>query len=157
MKQRRQAAILSIVRNQEVGTQEELARELKRMGIPVTQATISRDIKELRLVKVPGRGGQYRYTEPSQPAEADLIQRAHRTFLDYVISIDHAGNLIVVKTTPGTAQAVAATIDDLGWPEIIGTIGGDDVVLLVIREGELGAPKGNVGAIFARLNQLTKE
>ncbi|HEY8344908.1 MAG TPA: arginine repressor [Bacillota bacterium] len=136
MKARRHALILGIIREKSIGTQEELGAALKKEGVEVTQATLSRDIKELGLIKVPAAGGHYRYALPNDKTLTDIIKRAKRMFEDSVVSLDFADNLLVIKTTSGTAQGVAAVIDDLEWREIVGTIAGDDSILVVIRKKE---------------------
>ena len=132
VKAKRQQAILSIIRQQPVTTQEELVQALASQGLDVTQATISRDIRELKLIKV-ANGAGYRYAEPAQPLPVDVYGRVRRAFADYVISIEHSGNLVVVKTNPGTANAVAASIDDASFPKVLATLAGDDVVLIITR------------------------
>ncbi|MGI6558993.1 MAG: arginine repressor [Limnochordia bacterium] len=156
MKNVRQAAMLNIIRSKAIATQTELAEELRKRGISVTQATISRDIKELGLIKVADEGGTYRYVRPQRLGASDVLRRAQRAFIDYVIDVDYAGNLIVVKTLPGTAQAVAAALDDLAWPEIVGTIGGDDAILVIVRQEEAAPLDGSVKEVLARLGELRK-
>ncbi|MGI6035916.1 MAG: arginine repressor [Limnochordia bacterium] len=156
MKNVRQAAMLNIIRSKSIATQTELAEELRKRGISVTQATISRDIKELGLIKVADEGGAYRYVRPQRLGASDVLRRAQRAFTDYVVDVDYAGNLIVVKTLPGTAQAVAAALDDLAWPEVVGTVGGDDAILVIVRQEEAGPPYGPVKEVLARLGQLRK-
>ncbi|HEY8530798.1 MAG TPA: arginine repressor [Limnochorda sp.] len=140
MKRRRQAAILQIVREREVRTQEELAELLRQAGIEVTQATISRDIKELGLVKEPVPGGGYRYVLARQEPPVDWLERARLAFREFVVSLRSSGNLVLIKTTTGAAHSVAAAIDALAWPEILGSIAGDDTVLLVVAEGDEASP-----------------
>ncbi len=140
---------MEIIKREKVETQEELAAALKRDGINVTQATISRDIKELGLIKVPGDNNAFRYTIPN---ETNFAARSHerlkRVFCDYVVGIDYSENLIVIKTYPGGAQTVASAIDQAGWSEIIGTVGGDDTILVVVK------PKNAVSAVMDRLERL---
>lgn len=136
MKARRHALILAIIKENAIGTQEDLGAALKREGVVVTQATLSRDIKELGLLKVPEAGGHYRYALPNDKSLSDVIRRAERMFEDTVVSIDFTENLLVIKTTSGTAQGVAAVIDDLEWREVVGTIAGDDSILVIIRKKE---------------------
>lgn len=139
MKRRRQAAILRIVREREVRTQEELAELLRQAGMEVTQATVSRDIKELGLVKEPVPGGGYRYVLARQEPSVDRVERARLAFREFVLAIHVSANLVLVKTTAGAAHSVAAAIDALAWPEILGSIAGDDTVLLVVAEGSLSS------------------
>lgn len=133
MKGRRHAAILEAIRNQTIGTQGELTEYLKARGIAVTQATVSRDIKDLRLVKIPSGDGRYSYAVPPDRPEEDTLARTRRMLSEFVLSADSSENLIMLKTGPGTAQAVAAALDGLGWPDIVGTVAGDDSILLVVR------------------------
>lgn len=135
MKTVRQAAILDLIGKKDIETQEELAEELKRLGIVVTQATVSRDIKELRLLKVLSPTGAYKYAT-SDRAEHGLSDRFIRIFAESVLSIASSGNVIVIKTLSGSANAAAEAVDNLHWPEIIGTLAGDNTILLIIREGE---------------------
>ncbi|HHV93803.1 MAG TPA: arginine repressor [Firmicutes bacterium] len=133
MKTKRQALILRLIREREIETQEELAELLRQEGIEVTQATVSRDVKELRLVKVPTGNGRYRYEAPYESTSGDVLHRARRSFQDYVIEVNYTQNLIIIKTLSGTANAVAAAIDALRWPEILGTIAGDDTILVIVK------------------------
>ena len=155
MKSRRQSAIWEIVAEHEVETQEELMELLHARGFKVTQATISRDIKELRLAKIAdGRGG-YRYSLTATITVGDLKRRAKRVFADYVRSVDFSGALIMIKTYPGGAHAVAAIIDEMEWPEMLGSIAGDDSILIVTRqEGEQDKPTGATGAVFSRIIEI---
>jgi len=138
VKARRQAKILELVRTRVIETQEELAAALAAEGIPVTQATISRDIKELQLNKVPTPDGRYRYALPEEPG-AGAWDKRRRIFREAVLTIDHSGNIVVVKSLPGTAQGVAAAIDHLNWPEMIGSVAGDDTVMVVVKPAEAAA------------------
>jgi len=126
--------IREIIKEKPIETQEELAEELKKSGFNVTQATVSRDIKELRLIKVL-KNGKYCYDEPENiitPSEKHL-----RMFKDSILSIDYAENLIVIKTLSGAAQAAAFAIDNIKFEEILGTIAGDDTILAVVRSKEM--------------------
>ncbi|MFZ5626856.1 MAG: arginine repressor [Bacillota bacterium] len=136
MKAMRQRLILDIIEEKAIETQEELAEELRARGIEVTQATVSRDIKELRLVKIPTGDGTYRYGLPRDSVIEHSEERMRRIFLDSVAHIDHCDNLIVIKTLPGTAQAVASTIDGAQWEEIMGTVAGDDTILVIVKPKE---------------------
>jgi len=135
-KVRRQMKIWEIIKRAEVETQEELAAQLKKEGIDVTQATISRDIKELRLLKVPVGDEKYKYALPYDKAAGNIIEVMTKLFKDFVISLDYSECFIVVKSLPGTAQAVAASIDGANWPEVIGTVAGDDNILIIIKTKE---------------------
>lgn len=150
MKARRHQRILDIVRSKPIQTQEDLAEELAREGIAVTQATISRDIKELRLVKAPAGDGSYRYTVPVDRNIEDINRRIERVFREAVISIEDSDNIVVVKTLEGAAQAVGAIIDDLDWPEIVGSLAGDDTIFTVVKPAERAVD------IMARFNKFRK-
>lgn len=134
MKTRRHEAIRRIIAERVVTTQEELAQALAAEGMEVTQATVSRDIRELGLVKAPNAAG-YRYAEPAPPSVAsDALARAKRNFAEFVTGIERSGTLLVVKTSPGSANAVAASIDEVEMENVTATLAGDDVVLIVVRE-----------------------
>lgn len=150
MKNNRQAMIIAIIKEQEIGTQEELGEALKFKGVLVTQATLSRDIKELGLIKIPNPDGCYRYSLPQDRTPGDILRRAQRMFADAVVSIDCAENIVIVKTTSGIAQGVAQSLDDLDWPEVVGTVAGDNTILMVIRNKEA------VAEILKRFNQLRR-
>jgi len=136
MKALRHAKIREIIERSFIETQEELAESLRQGGIEVTQATVSRDIKELRLIKIPSGDGNYRYAFPMDQNALYSPSRMERMFRDSVIGMDSSANIVVLKTLPGTAQAVASTIDYAKWPEIIGTVAGDDNILAVIKPVE---------------------
>ncbi len=150
VKARRQALILNIIKEKSIETQEELGEALKKEGVGVTQATLSRDIKELGLIKVPTPDGKYRYSMPTDRSFSDLMKRAERMFEHAVIGIDYSENLIIIKTTNGTAQGVAAALDDLEWQEVLGTIAGDDSILVIVRK------KDQVEEVLARLYKLRR-
>ncbi len=133
MKAARHAMIQEIVENNEIKTQEELAQALRDRGISVTQATVSRDIKALRLLKVLSRDGGYKYATADK-AESGMAERFIRIFHDSVLSVNHAGNLLVLKTLSGSAHAACEAIDTLHWPEIIGTISGDNTILVILPD-----------------------
>ncbi len=135
MKTVRQVAILDIIGKKDIETQEELAEELKKQGIVVTQATVSRDIKELRLLKVLSSNGAYKYATADR-AEHGLSDRFIRMFTESVLSMAHSGNMIVIKTLSGSANVAAEAVDNLHWPEILGTLAGDNTIFLVIRNLE---------------------
>ena len=132
MKNARQAAILSIIEQNDVETQEDLAKKLRDMGIVVTQATVSRDIKELRLLKVLSASGGYKYATADK-AEHGLSERFVRMFKDSVLSISFAGNIIVIKTLSGSANVAAEAIDSMRLPEILGTMAGDNTILAIVH------------------------
>ena len=133
MKSERQEKILEIISKESVETQESLAEKLKTWGFTVTQATISRDIKELGLIKIPGNNNIFHYAYPQKITTQRMDDRIIKYFRDVVLSLDISENLIVIKTQPGGAQGAAAAIDQAGWKEIIGTVGGDDTILVVIK------------------------
>ncbi|MDR3349282.1 MAG: arginine repressor [Acidaminococcales bacterium] len=130
MKGIRHAKIKEIIDQQMMETQEDLAAALRAHGIDVTQATVSRDIKELMLIKVPTGDGHYRYAFPTEQGVMLSQARMERIFQDSVISVLASENLVIIRTLPGTAQAVAYTIDYVRWPEILGTIAGDDTIFV---------------------------
>ena len=136
MKSDRHSVIMAIIKDNVISTQEELGDALRNQGILVTQATLSRDIKELGLIKAPTLDGNYRYALPQDRTPGDIMRRAQRMLEDAVVAVDVAENIIVIKTMNGTAQGVAAAFDDLEWPEVVGTVGGDDTILVVIRSKE---------------------
>ncbi len=137
MKDNRQRAILTLVATRPVHSQEELVALLERQGFDVTQATVSRDIKELGLAKVPIRenGSEiFKYVVPT--AAVNYVSRLHRAVSELVTTVEGSGNIIVLHTPPGSAMLVASAIDEAGWPEIVGTLGGDDTVLTVVRSAD---------------------
>ena len=135
MKTVRQVAILDIIEKQEIETQEELASSLNARGIRVTQATVSRDIKELRLLKVLTPSGKYKYATGDQ-ADNNLTDRFIRMLAESLLSVSSANNLIVVKTLSGSANVAAEALDSMHWPEVLGTLAGDNTVLLILRSNE---------------------
>ncbi len=135
MKERRQRAILTLVATRPVRSQEDLAELLERRGFDATQATISRDIKDLGLVKVPIKAGvdhQFKYVVPAP--DQSFSSRLHRLVSELVRDINSSVNLVVLRTPPGSAMMVAAAIDEAQWPEIIGTIGGDDTIMVIVDD-----------------------
>ncbi len=136
MKNSRQEMILSIIQQEAIETQEQLIRRLAAQGIESTQATISRDIKQLHLIKQPTGGGRYRYAVSEQRARLNFSDRLQTIMRESIASVDWAKNLIVLKTMPGLAPAAASAIDGMDVPNILGTIAGDDTVLMVMRDAE---------------------
>lgn len=132
-KGQRHIKIREIITSEEIETQDELVEHLRNAGFNVTQATVSRDIKELHLVKVPMLDGRYKYSLPSDQ-RFNPLQKLKRALMDSFVSIDYANNLIVMKTLPGNANAIGALIDNLDWQEIMGTICGDDTILIICKE-----------------------
>ena len=135
VKSERHAKILEIIRKNEVETQEELSDRLEREGFQVTQATVSRDIRELKLTKVAMSNGKQKYAALTEPAE-DLSQKYIRVLKDGFASMDMAQNILVVRTVSGMAMAVAAALDALNFHEIVGTIAGDDTIMCAVRSVE---------------------
>ncbi len=133
MKAKRQGEILSIISSAPVETQEQLLEQLRCRGIEATQATISRDIKELHLVKEPTGKGTYRYALSAQKETTDVTGRLKIIFREGVVSYDYAQNLVVVKTMPGLGSAAGAALDGMEIPELVGSLAGDDTVLLILR------------------------
>lgn len=132
-KRKRQRAIMDLIRTRRVHSQDELRKLLQDQGIDVTQATLSRDLREMRIAKLPrAEGESYYAASESEAASPDL----ERLLPHLMVSADGVGNLIVVKTLVGGAQAVGEAIDMEEWPEIIGTLAGDDTILVIIRDEE---------------------
>ena len=135
MKRVRQRKIIELIENYEIETQEELAEMLQNEGVVATQATISRDIRELKLSKVTNKDGKQRYVVLRQE-ENYLIDKYNRVLREGFVSMDQAQNILVVKTVSGMAMAVAAAIDGLKYPEIVGSIAGDDTIMVAVRSTE---------------------
>jgi transcriptional regulator of arginine metabolism len=137
MKNTRQRAILSLIATRPVHSQDELAHFLETQGYEVTQATVSRDIKDLGLVKVPlkdgsGNGTQFKYVEPG--LGTSYASRLHRVIAELVRDCRGSLNQVVLRTPPGSAMLVASAIDEAAWPEVLGTLGGDDTVLVILDD-----------------------
>ena len=135
MKARRQALIREIVDTQSIQTQEELAQALREHGMVVTQATVSRDIKEMHLLKVLAEDGSYRYAT-MDTEEQGTSDRLIRMLADSVVSMDSANNLIVIRTLHGSAHVAGEAVDSLRWSEVLGTIAGDNTILVIVRSNE---------------------
>lgn len=135
MKLARHEKIMELIRQYDIDTQEELASRLNEAGFKVTQATVSRDIRALKMTKVAGKDGKSRYAILEEPARA-LGDRYTRVLCDALLSMETGQNLIVIKTVPGMAMGVAAALDALEWEEILGCIAGDDTVMCVARTSE---------------------
>ena len=150
MKTRRHQKIREIIENKNIETQFQLTDELRSHGFNVTQATISRDIKELGLIKVVAGENTFRYSFPSGVVVGNNFDRAKRMFRDNVLKVSCSENMIVIKTLPGIASGVASCVDGLGWPEFIGSVAGDDTVFVVLRD------KKDVQSISERLQSLTQ-
>lgn len=136
MKEQRQKAILKLIQEEELEVQEELLERLHAMGFSCTQATISRDIKELHLVKERSKNGTYKYVVSLHRGRSDLANRLQTIFRESVISFDLAQNLIVLKTMPGLANAAAAALDAMDIPNMVGSIAGDDTAVLIMRTND---------------------
>jgi len=132
MKGRRHIKIREIVTTQEIETQDELIEALGASGLEVTQATISRDIRELHLIKVPLGDGRYKYSLPTEQ-RVNPLQKLKRSLVDNFVHIDFTENLVVMKCLPGTANGIGALLDSIEWPEVMGTICGDDTILIICR------------------------
>ena len=150
VKARRHQRILDIVRSKPIQTQEDLSTELAREGMSVTQATISRDIKELRLIKAPVGDGSYRYTVPVDRNIEDINRRIERVFREAVLSVEDSDNIVVIKTLEGAAQAIGAIVDDLDWPEVVGSLAGDDTIFVVVK------PADKALEVMARFNKFRR-
>lgn len=133
MKIKRQDEILRIISSEDIETQEDLVTSLRAIGYKVTQATVSRDIRELRLIKVAAKGGGFKYAKPEKH-EIAVSERLTRILTDSLVHVDSSGNIIVVKTLSGSANVAAEAIDNLGWAEILGTIAGDNTIFVVVRD-----------------------
>ena len=132
MKQSRHEKIVELIESYEIETQEELADKLREAGFAVTQATVSRDIRQLHLSKVPAGGGRQKYVVLRQD-EAQLWEKYVRVLKDGFVSMDMAQNILVIKTVSGMAMAVAAAVDAMKFREIVGSIAGDDTIMIAIR------------------------
>ena len=136
MKRKRHALILELIQQYEITTQDELLAKLRENGFEVTQATVSRDIKELRLVKAMSPSGQYRYMAGAAQGD-EYLAKFYTIFSGSVISVDYAGNTCVVKCYAGMAQAACAAIDAMHFEGIVGTLAGDDTIFVLCRTPEL--------------------
>lgn len=135
MKSARQMAILQLIAETPIETQEQLANALTEHGINVTQATVSRDIKELRLVKVMDANGIYRYAAHAKDnSKGVMLDRFARMLSDSLLSIASSMNIVVIHTLSGSASMAAEAIDSMQWPEVIGSLAGDNTIMLIIRE-----------------------
>lgn len=135
MKSKRQVKILELIRKNDIETQEELSDYLEQEGYQVTQATVSRDIRELKLTKVSMSNGRQKYVALAENTE-DLSEKYIRIFRDGFASMDMAQNILVIKTVPGMAMAVAAALDAMDCHEIVGSIAGDDTIMCAVRSVE---------------------
>ncbi len=149
MKNARHQQILLLIRQYDIETQEELADLLNRTGFAVTQATVSRDIRQLQLQKVHLENGRQNY-EQSAEENIDLSRRYKRVLKDAFVSMDVSENIVVIRTISGMAMAAAAALDSLDWRELIGCIAGDDTIMCVLRTREDGEN------FLARVNELLR-
>ena len=136
MKNDRQRLILEIVERESIDTQEQLQQRLQEQGITCTQATISRDIKQLHLIKEPVGQGRYRYTVSSQRNRLNVADKLRSIFRESIVSVDYAQNIIVIKTMAGLANAAAAALDSMSIADMVGSLAGDDTALLVMKDTE---------------------
>ena len=139
MKSQRQAKIMEIISNRSVETQEQLLSELQKAGFHSTQATISRDIKDLRIVKELTSFGTYRYTAATDDVTGTFSNKLNTIFRECITGYDYAQNIIVIRTLPGLASAAASAIDAMNMSVIVGTLAGDDTVFLVMRDNNAAA------------------
>ena len=149
MKSKRQNEIIEIISNVDIETQEEMAAALREKGYQVTQATVSRDIRELRLIKVASKSGGYKYAKPVRH-EVAVSERLTRILADSLIHVETAANIVVVKTLSGSANVAAEALDNLGWSEIIGTIAGDNTIFIAARSND------EADIITARIRKMTE-
>ena len=139
MKSQRQAKIMEIISNRNVETQEQLLAALQEEGFRGTQATISRDIKELRIVKELTSLGTYRYTTSSTEISGSFSSRLNTIFRECVIGYDYAQNIIVIRTLPGLASAAGSAIDAMNLHAVVGSLAGDDTVMVIMRDSNAAA------------------
>ncbi len=139
MKSQRQAKIMEIISNRNVETQEQLLQELLSAGFRSTQATISRDIKELRIIKELTSFGTYRYTTATGEAGGTFSSKLNTIFKECITAYDYAQNIIIIRTLPGLASAAASAIDAMNMSVVVGSIAGDDTVMIVMRDNNAAA------------------
>ena len=139
MKSKRQEKILQLILDHDIETQEQLLSELREAGFQTTQATISRDIKQLRIIKELSSSGTYRYSVSSKPVEHTFSAKLNIIFKQCLTSVDHAQNILVIKTMPGLASAACSALDKMNLPEIVGTLAGDDTALIAMRDVQSAA------------------
>ena len=134
MKLDRQNVIMEIIAQQDIETQNQLLEALAARGVKSTQATLSRDIRDMRLIKELGPNGNYRYVMAASQDSTDLDARLKKIFKECVLSYDLAQNILVIKTLPGLAQAAGSTLDGMDIPGLVGTIAGDDTAFLALKD-----------------------
>ena len=150
VKVKRHAKTLELITEYEIDTQEELLKKLNENGFKVTQATVSRDIKDLRLVKVQSSNG-YKYALNNSKENMDMSFKFHAVFEESVVNIDHAENMVVILCYVGMANAACAALDSIEWKGVVGTIAGDDTIFCVMRD------KNNAAEFAAQLKKLIKK
>ncbi len=150
MKKNRHKVILELINEYDIGTQEDLLALLRDRGFDVTQATVSRDVKELRLLKTLGSNGVYRYTVEQRRADDSYSGMLDVLFQTSLTKVDYAGNICVIKCSPGLANAACATIDAMNINDVVGTIAGDDTIFMLCRTPEEAANLAEM------LNNLSK-
>ena len=136
MKPGRQSVILKIISERDIETQHQLMQALAERGIKSTQATLSRDIKDMRLVKELGPNGTYRYVQAAKPEQDDSSERLRKILKESLVSFDLAQNMLVIKTLPGLAPAACSAIDGMHIENLVGTLAGDDTAFLAMRDNE---------------------
>lgn len=134
MKEQRHAKILELISQHDIETQEELLGKLQENGFKVTQATVSRDIKELQLVKVQTDNSGYKYSASASRESVDMSFKFHAVFSESVVDIDYAENMVVIRCYVGMANAACAALDSIHWKGVVGTIAGDDTILCIMRD-----------------------
>lgn len=139
MKSQRQAKIMEIISTMNVETQEQLLSELTKEGFRCTQATISRDIKDLRIVKELTSMGTYRYTTSTNEIGGTFTSKLNTIFRECVVGFDYAQNIIVIRTLPGLASAAGSAIDAMNMSAVVGTLAGDDTVMVIMRDSNAAA------------------
>ena len=148
MKNERQRLILEIIAQEDIDTQEQLQDRLQKRGVPCTQATISRDIKQLHLVKEPMGQGRYRYAASAHRHTLNIADKLRTIFRESILHVDSAQNLVVIKTMVGLANGAAAALDGMDIPAMVGSLAGDDTVLLIMRSSE------DAGAICEEIKEM---
>ena len=136
MKNDRQSMILEIISRENIETQEQLLTRLQARGVRCTQATISRDIKQLHLVKEPAGQGTYKYAVSGNRSKLNVAEKLRTIFRECITSIDYAQNIVVIKTMPGLANGACSALDNMNMSDIVGSLAGDDTVFLVMRSVE---------------------
>jgi len=152
----RQKKIVELISAKDIKTQEELAEALVKEGFQVTQATVSRDIKELRLIKISNGENSYKYGLPKENELSLNEEKISRLMKEMVRNIKTSENIVVLHTYPGNAQTVASLVDGAKWPEVVGTVAGDDTVILIINRKREKRLSPEITKIIQRLNSMMK-